>query len=575
MSARHPGPGAMMGVSQIQAVSYPAGSGGGRGDHRRSSRRRACKSGTTDEVPLDANECARAWQMLSHEYVRMCTNEIDQHLKSGKGVIVRQGSELRTPTALFNTFLQRDMSPFGHDARNAILAIGVVPIAFRRPQVAGLGIDAVAPFVPAVGTYTITTWAECGVQRFRFYWSAARAGTDGYGISAHFGEPDDLVLVAHNFGFNPTLDGRLTSNFNTLASPLLFAIEMQQLALRAERIRAAPPMVTAFNHAAHESLLRQDSGSGGRDGFFVGDIDQCERLEELMYERNAREQAAFEDEMRTWESCTGLDAQTDFNVRFRRGRDAAHSPVPRRARDWRGHEMPWSRQHYIGPSRTLVNAQLPTPRADLEKLNQQTMSVVCGVLNVPRGLLAADSHVRAGVEVVNAAMFRTVNRWADVLGNLMTGVYNHTLGIADLRDELRARAERRRRSPLDRADQLLSERDLFEAERHTRVHLTYDLPLSIPEERLDRLYERGVISWSTYTSNLLRLSNLARDQLANSEDPLSHADRLVLLLGHNATRPRDSGAAQTPSNATPNAPRRETPGARDTEQGDPKRQRRK
>ena len=337
-------------------------------------------------------------------------------------------------------------------------------------------------------------------------------------------------MIAHDFGFDPNVDGTLTSNLHAIAIQLSFIGEISGLALTAERIAANPPIITTYNAAIDDAADDKFS-----ENFFVGNPDRCQNRAQITYERNSQQQQLFRESMRTWESYNGLSAALEFGAdapRYRRGENQPEGAVaPEWARDWNGAEMPWSRQYYLDASRLLVQQQLPRPRGDLVNMSEQAMGVVCGVLNVPRGMLASDSTVRAGVEAVSEAMHRTVNRWADTLGNLMTATYNHTFGIQDLRDELRIRLETKRTSPFDMAERLLTEEDLFEAEAKTRVRLAFDLPPSTTPEQLDAMYDRGILSWQTYGKAKLRLNNFSGDQLASDTDPLTKEEQRQLLLG--------------------------------------------
>jgi hypothetical protein len=327
----------------------------------------------------------------------------------------------------------------------------------------------------------------------------------------------------------------------SIAGQLGFINELTHLAVVGERISANPPIVTAYNPAVED---RAEDKYG--ENFYVGQQDSCETRAEAVYQRTAQQQMAFKSSMERWESMTGGSARDVFGAAagaMQRGDAERRGMVPPNwARDWRGSEMPWSRQYYLDPTRSLVQQQMPRTRTDLVPLSEQTMDIVCGVLNVPRGLLASDSAVKAGVEAVSEAMHRTLNRWADLLSNLMTVVYDHTFGVKDIRDELRVLAASRRRSPLDVPHALLNEADLFAVEERTRVRLAFDLPPSTSPEQLDALYNRGLLSWETYAASQLRLNGFPRDQLASPSDPLSSEDRRELLMG-----PRKPDPAKRPS----------------------------
>jgi len=488
-------------------------------------------AGTTAERPLNPRQVRAAWETARHPFVRMCMNEKTKRLFTGRGVIVHRGDEPQVPTPLFETFLRRDMVPLAREAFVAIEVLGVAAIAFRRPKTAGLGPDELVPYVPPPLSYTITTWADAGVQRFGFYW---HNHTESIVPSASFGEPDTNVIIAHDFGFEPRIDGTLTSNMHVIATELATAHELRTLMLVGERIASNPPLISTYNHAAEAS--ERAASSGARSSYFAsGDADSCANREQYMYDLTSSEQTARARQIRGWSAMTGMDPHAEFGDAagalndFRERYTTAPPPVD--GTDFSGAEMPWARRYRLSPTDLHVSHPMPSTRSDYTAIMHQTMEIVCGVLNVPQGVLASSTTVKAGVEAVAEAMHRTVNQHADQLSALMTGIYNHIFGAADLRDELRSRADRRRRSKYDLAPQLLTDADLFEARERTRVRLSFDLSPPTTVETLDFFRNRGLISWRTYGEAALRLNGFSGRHLDSATDPFTPEERKAMVLG--------------------------------------------
>jgi hypothetical protein len=317
--------------------------------------------------------------------------------------------------------------------------------------------------------------------------------------------------------------------------------ELGNLALHAERIASDPPIISQYDSSV-EDKAKKDLG----ESFFAGDPDRCQERSDAVYERSEQRRSDLAYELERWQAMTGMSAEQEFMDA--NGLSAANVMTPGRSRQagfvsdpsgtaaYAGSTLPLPPQFRLGVTEQHVNHQLPRPRGDYVQLQSQIMDIVCGVLNVPRGLLASESSIRAGVEAVAEAMHRTINSYASTLGQLLTGVYSHIFGESDLRDELRIRVERRRAAGVQ-GPQLLTERDLFDAERNTRVRIAFDLPPTTTVDNLEALHNRGVISWKTYGTSILRLNGFGRDQLAVKTDPLSKRDRRVLLLGKDADRP--------------------------------------
>lgn len=489
---------------------------------------------TTPERALNALQVLAAWDTMRHQYVRMCMNEKTKRIFTGRGIVVHRGDEPQTPSPLFETFLRRDMLPLARDAFASIEVLGVVAIGFRRVRTSGLGEAELVPFVPPPLSYTITTWLEAGVQRFGFYWHDHTSRSVHTASSSGFGEPDLNVIIAHDFGAEPRLDGTLNSNLHVLASELATAHELRTLMLVGERISSNPPMISAYNYAA-EATARAAGASTSASYFAGGDADACANRGQYMDERTPQESAALAHRLRGWQAMTGLDARTEFGAAADALNDFQDqyraAPLPVDGTDFSGAEMPWARRHRIPLMEMPVSHPMPSTRRDYTDIMHQTMEIVCGVLNVPQGVLSSSTSIRAGVEATAEAMHRTVSQHADQLSVLMTGVYNHIFAKADYRDELRSRAERKRRSRYDLAPQLLTDKDLFEASERTRIRLSFDLSPPTTVETLDFFRNRGLISWRTFGEAALRLNGFTGHHLDAATDPFSLAERKAAILG--------------------------------------------
>ena len=529
--------------------------------------RLAQRASGTEEVALHAGQVRAVIDALSNEYVRACTNEIMKRLFAGRGITTVRGGEPQTLSAAAETFMRRDSKPFARDAFAAYIAFGIVPIAFRRPARHGLGPEALAPFVPDPLTYIITTWAEDGQRCYGFYWSdeAARArsyrGYSAYGSATTRGphgvhDPD--VFVYHDLGYDPLLDGTLTSNLAALVPQLRLAAELRALMLVGERISSNPPVLLAYNAQIDALAAKHDQPKT----FLAGLTSARQAHAEFEFVRNADAQREFEGDLHRHRALMGAVAAPNeyFGEHSaavgadRSVAHAAHYAAPAtggRGVDYSGAEMPWepSRVHRLRVTDTHVQHPLPQTRSDYVAIMTQIKEHVCEVLNVPAGIVTASSSVKAGVETTTDSMHRTVNAYADVLSEMLTRVYRHLFHKEHLRNELRVRAERRRRTADDRAEHLLTEADVFEARRSTDVRLVFDLPPTTNAEALMFMYDRGLMTWPEYREKMRRLNGLPNDDADASlaADPISKADRRLLLLGKLAQPTTTSTSAKPKS----------------------------
>jgi len=139
-----------------------------------------------------------------------------------------------------------------------------------------------------------------------------------------------------------------------------------------------------------------------------------------------------------------------------------------------------------------------------------------------------------------------VRHWADTLSALMTLVYDATVGVRQLRTELRSTVQRvRERVPAARtlpAGLLLSSSDVREARTRTQVSLSFDLPPSIDAEGLTFMNSRGILDWKTYAQHALRAADMDTAQLASERDPWT-ADERKSLAGAATKQPAAAAAA--------------------------------
>lgn len=515
------------------------------------------ENGTTEEVPLCLAQARLAWQVKEHSCARMCLNEITKRLFSGGGMVPMRGSEMLTPSPAFASYMHRELQPFSRDAFVTAQALGIVPIAFRKASSkyeTGAGELRVSPYVPKFGTYTVTTCSVRGEQQFFFYWggpcSDGACAWDRDTASCAFGERDDSVVIARDFGSNPNLDGTLTSNFATILDNIMFHNELIRGAVTAERIASNPPVFTSRNpafdaqnatrddhlgeawfagSAARQQHLAHEATFGGRPGECAPGEDP--ELGVATYERTTQERRGARLMLRAFERQTGLNAEEHFAVHGISACDDEEGAacVQARARNPEtGYVMPWSSQFFIGASRSLVHQQMPQTRNDLVALTRNLQETICGVLSVPRDLIVSESNVRAGVENSENTMNKTVQFWADLLGDLLTRVYRHMFGQSDLAQELRMRVEQKRRMLQARygpglrgvpAQELVTERDLFEAVQQTSVTISFDLVPVTTAERLQLLYSEGIIPWKVYAESMLRVNNMPREFLAAEKAP--------------------------------------------------------
>jgi len=498
--------------------------------HNNFSQRRATHP--TDEVAFNALHVRAALDAASHEYVRACNNERDKRLFAGAGVVMTRGGRRLEPSEHMRIYLLRDAPEQARAANEAINVYGVVPLAFRRERIGGLGPESTVPYVPALDSFTLSTFSTNGVQQYRFYWSSPGDTTYNESPTSIYGTLDRSVLVLDGFGFNPRLDGSLTSNYYVISARLRVLAEFTNLAMRAERIATNPPIVTEYN--ADVERNRQTTfgatayvGSAREVSEDGGDAASIERVRASRL-RNAEQARAHRRLLDEWARVNGIHPRSAFRLGPSGAVDEARVHLSSSGINMFGEEMPWLNNYALGAERHLVHTQMPVARRDLVAFADQTRAIVCSVLNTPESVIAASSHVRAGVEAASRAMDTNVESWAAIDSRILTQAYEHSLGVIDLRNYLRS-VVRRRYLDGDETQPMLTERDIVSAKRQLSVVLEFDLmPASTPE-RLERLYAWGLLGADRFGSAMLRLEGFRHDDLQRPLE-LSDEERRALIV---------------------------------------------
>jgi hypothetical protein len=361
--------------------------------------------------------------------------------------------------------------------------------------------------------------------------------------------------VRADFDFNPTLTGELTSNMCIVDELLTLTARLTENMMIADDIGSNPPLILAFEYQVDKAASADNSKEVG---VFSASLDTCANKQDYYYQVDMERRA---DDLEAWQAGHGgdMNAADEFGpsaARALANRRRAHerARAPDGAVDYAGREMPWARTHRLRSTDKPFTHQLPRTRADYLQIIEQLQESICRVIGVPPALMQAAASVRAGVEALAEDMHATVRHHADVLSALLTGIYRHIFLESDLRDELRSRAESRRRRPDERVDTLLKETDLFEAREATRVTIGFDLPPAASIETLAYARDRGILSWETFNRAVLRTMNLPSDNLESTTDPYSLAERKLAVIGRAAQAPASSSSSSASSSAAKKSP---------------------
>lgn len=487
-------------------------------------------------VPLRGKQMRATWNLLKHPLVRMCLEERFKKLLLGRGLLAIRGGHVLNPIEALRHLIRDHYEPVARDAFYCIMAFGVVPLCFRNQKTALFDRTPI-PYVPKFGTYAITTYHEDGVQKFELHRNVPQPTQ---GDTLPIGAPDKMSVVFSGFGFDPELDGTLSSNLMSLVPHLIFQAELQSQLLTAGRINAAPPV--ALEQHVTDSSSRDENL---RTGFFAGQVSSAEDKAMLEFENNNLEQALMDQQMRMQAEHYGFDPHEYFQVRELAIHGNPEQALPATGVNWRGHQMPWSTVYPVPRNRRVVQLQLPHARNDFVPITEQIQNVVCGVLNVPKAALFSNTNVKAGAEQASESIMWTVAKDAQMLSSIITRIYEMTLRPLILKQsfaqQLRQMREKRRRYPDTPVADLVTEDDLFTAKREAELTFEFDVPPSTTPERLVQLYESGIINRDVFADEMLRVNHLSRDKRAEDVTPATSESDTEPMR-----RPRKRTHMQTP-----------------------------
>ena len=289
--------------------------------------------------------------LLKDQYSFMCRNLIQNKVfENGLELCVGDGKSCQVSTDMSTTRVLEDhWIPLAKKAVDLMFSIGVVPVRFIR-QKGGIDI----PYVPAVGTWDLhVITSPNGRRRYELFDNESKM------------DPVADCLILHGYGFDPMVDGSLTSLVSTLEPVARFIAELSDAAVTSERIRANPPVIIQkkdgqANREASETI----------DFDYYADTDNVQKKETNHFQRD---ETAMKQLNRQKKMFVGAlyPSRAEENAQ-----GALQNMVP------------------LPSSFTVGTLLEPTSRTDFVTINRMTQETICSTLGVPRSLFINDNVVR-------------------------------------------------------------------------------------------------------------------------------------------------------------------------------------
>jgi len=522
--------------------------------------------------------------------VASCLRLLKQHVLRDGIKFTRENVEL-VPSADFEQYVVSRLHPFVHQAIDALMQIGIVPIVYELDPETGQR----WPYVPAIGTYVIRMYRVRGATRYRFFWLdeqtyahvwrrqvvrtrdaqrivqwTARRECDQYSARRDDevgGIEDPTVEVLHNLGYDLASDGALTSKCATALNVVVQRMRSQAARMTAESLQAAPPVATEYNHQAEAQQSRNLA-----QGYYVsastapGSQLSATDLANRSYVRDRSQQAEFASMLRTYEQMSGRDASGEFGVpREQYSEDLGGTAVVQPATAADGTQAQWANQYHVTQSRQLVSLPAAHTQTDHVTLLDHLDDQICSVFGVPRTYVQG-SALRAGTDLVTDRLEHEVTGLRRIMSDVLTRVYNQ-LFLTDDAARLTRSIERRavaaatsgasRRRRLSAAagtaeasvGALVNERDLFVSEAIRRVRVTFSKPPARDMQELLTMYGLGAIDRRMLCGEFARRNGFDPAQMCDdgeSELPTEARRHLIPQLAdyHKFQLAREQAKAQ-------------------------------
>lgn len=447
----------------------------------------------------------------------------------------------------FQRYVVRRLHPFAFDCIDAMLLLGVVPVAYEYDPV----LQQCWPYVPAIGTYVIKRHTVAGAVRYRFYWTSEAAFRNSWrrelldigggkkvwrwegrqvcqpgcgpfdsdtGVGGVY---DPSVEIIYGLGSEIRDDGGLTSKIAALIPMATQRNQLNRARSIAELNAAAPPLVTEHNHQADVKQSQNLKQSYFASVAAPPDIaDTPEAIESMTFERNAAQQEAMKAMMRAVEAETGRDSAMQFGVPHEEYRDEVGGTAITKphAKTAAGVTAQWSTQFHLGYGRSLVTLPAPHVSTDYVTVLQQMDDEIFAVLGVPKTYVLGEA-IKANTDLATNRLSDETQTLKRSVSDILTHVYNAIFLADDINQYMTSdyRRERLGESTALEPHALLDEDDLYVIDSMKNVRVTFAKKPSEQPEELLQMLAFGTIDEAQLCAEFARRNGFDSSQLCTGK----------------------------------------------------------
>jgi len=402
------------------------------------------------------------------------------------------------PKPAFRRIIKEYWLPFCKNALEWVWTVGIV--AFRLKKVGnGDLIPATVEGIPGQH-FRITTWYDVknDSQRFTYY----RMFSKKTGFPA-MNEIDKKVFFLSNFGFNPSLTGKINSIVSGIIFHETFLNRLTLYILRAEKERSRPMIITESGKDAFGSL-----DSSAMFGSFA-DIDPNSATKERLFRKNEVEVfQTVQHQKNLLETYVSTFTPKKMGVIDVESPQIFNNIVP------------------LPSGQKMTHQLMPECRTDWSSINKVHQETVFAAFNLPRQVLMTDSSgkIAGNADLAQKTFDKTVNHYRTLLSDILTQLYCHIYGAEDCVLDLQQ---------LEMYDlESLTREEILSKIRELNVSVSLPTAIGLTTSQLLQQYALGIITWEQFGVYVKRVSGynmLDVDSGKKTEDPWNMETKISLL----------------------------------------------
>jgi len=292
------------------------------------------------------------------------------------------------------------------------------------------------------------------------------------------------IHVFDIFGHSPTATGRLTSIVGNLMPDIRYINTLRGTSLVMEQKRTNPVIMT-------EAVDTKTDNVEGINYDFYADGDMQDTSSANKFNRDRHNVQALRQQQLMYDTFFAGGAPASV------GGDVLSNMV----------NVPLGQR--------IVNTPAQTGRGDLSAQVKTFQDVVCGVMGIPKSLMMADTPHKSDEEGTHQTFKKTIMTWKNNLQSICEQLYS-LIYAEDIKNQLmKAIGKKRKKSGIE---------DVYALKKRLQVEIIFPISPFLTHSDLYVHYQRGVISWDTYTKHACANVSLPHEKM---EEPVSRDEEPV------------------------------------------------